>query len=264
MPPMDVYKFLPHEDVIDYNDHLSLAGSENEHRLAADGQNLQVALPPDFFDDQDLALIGAKFDPRDMDKVLHPELFQSLESRKISPTPTTKAGPVKTEEHQQADQQQLNYLKYLNNNPYLQNRAPVLKTETLYKTDILPIFDGVTTHYSTFSHPIGTTVRTDYQQFATSEVPQFPQFPPPYPNPLNPMNPFQPQIQTVSSPVTISTRVTSYSTRIYKITLQAVPIMTTVTSTKVYDTVLTTYVTQTVPSPQAAINPYYPFPGYFG
>jgi hypothetical protein len=274
MPPMDVYRFSPNEDLVDFNDHLSLSGSENEARLVTDGNGNQVSLPSDFFDDQDLALAGARFDPNDMERKLHPEL-RALEKRRINPSPTVQQAQKTEDQPGPQDPnhlQHLAYLKFLN--PYMNigganqvankiiTSVPVVKTETVYKTDILPIWDGLTTHYSTITHPIGTKVRTEYD-VVTTEVPNTPPLPPvPFANPLNPFQP-PPFAATVSTPVTLSTRVTSTSLKVYKITLQAKPIFTTITSTKVYDTVITTYSTATVPAPGAAM-PYLPFPGYFG
>ncbi|CAG0920387.1 unnamed protein product, partial [Notodromas monacha] len=267
MPPMDAYKMShPHDDLEHYNDdHLALSGSE--------GNGVQVALPPDFFDDQDLVLAGAKFNPNDMEKKLHPE-YLSFSKNRISPSPSSLASGERSTAALGAGSaaedpshlQQLAYLKFLN--PYLNigggagnggnrvitNSVPVVKTETLYKTDVLPIWDGVNTHYSTITHPIGTTVRTDYE-YVTTEVPQAP-----FAAPFQP--PIAPFAATVSTPVTLSTRLTSTSTKVYKITLQAKPIFTTITSTRVYDTVITTYTTSTMPAPPAL--PYLPFPGYFG
>ncbi|CAG0880237.1 unnamed protein product [Darwinula stevensoni] len=276
MPPMDFYQFIPADQLIEFNSRLQLSGSEHKARLLLANEDLppnqEIALPPDFFD-KEISEAGAKFDPLEMDRKLHPELYGK--KPRIHPTPTVSQTQPKTliaEEDlvgansqptpplDPAQLQQLALLRLVN--PYLNipglgipgtqvitTSKPIFKVETVYKTDILPVWDGKKSFQSTLTRPIGTRTKTDYE-LVTAEVPNAP------------LNPFQAPLATVSSLVTVSTRVTETSTKVYKVTLQAQPILTTVTMTSVYDTVLTTYTTSTIPAGGAL--PILPYPGFFG
>ena len=126
----------------------------------------------------------------------------------------------------------------------------VLRTETEYATNTIKIIQGDTEFETTLLKPVGLTTVTDYKYTTTTLPPSLSSLPP-VPTNLPPINPLglAPSFTTVTSPVTHSTVVTETETQEYKIIFRARPITTTVLSTKVVSTVLTSFVTQTLPVP---------------
>jgi len=75
----------------------------------------------------------------------------------------------------------------------------------------------------------------------------------------------QPQSTVVSSPVTITTDITTTSTRVLKVIFNARPIYTTLSTVETVHTTMTTYETSTVTlTPQVPSFPGFPFPGNGG
>nr|CAG4640634.1 EOG090X017N [Eulimnadia texana] len=107
----------------------------------------------------------------------------------------------------------------------VQTSRPVLKTTDIVRTDVVPIWDGVKTIYSTVTRTMGTTVVTETEYGTSVSVPTA-------------VNPFQ-QYTVTSSPVTTEIMTTSTELRVYRIIFRAQTTFTTVTSTTVYPTVVT-------------------------
>lgn len=120
----------------------------------------------------------------------------------------------------------------------IQTSRPVVKTTDIIKTEVVPIWDGAKTIYSTITRNRGTTVVTETEYGTTT------------------LNPFQ-QFTVVSSPVVTEITTTSTELRVYRIIFRAQTTFTTVTSTSVFPTVVTTYVSSTVPIQPTA------FPGLY-
>lgn len=135
---------------------------------------------------------------------------------------------------------------------------PVYKIETVFESHVLPIISGTNTIYSTLSKLIGTVTKTEYELSTSTltpppQIPQIPQLPQLYPQRL------QEQFAITSTPIVTQTQVTATESKILKLTFGAKTAYTTLYSTKVVPTLLTTYITQSVP-----VQPTVPaFPGYF-
>lgn len=125
----------------------------------------------------------------------------------------------------------------------IQTSRPVVKTTDIIKTEVVPIWDGAKTIYSTITRNRGTTVVTETEYGTTT------------------LNPFQ-QFTVVSSPVVTEITTTSTELRVYRIIFRAQTTFTTVTSTSVFPTVVTSYVSSTVPIQPTAFPGLYP--GNFG
>ncbi|PSN43002.1 hypothetical protein C0J52_21299 [Blattella germanica] len=264
LPPMEVYHFVPSKTLNEFNTRLEEAGSELHLELEFGDENNQDddqpaalrALQPDI----DLANIGSDFDLSDVDKTRIPE--GSLKLKRTQPAkPTSAPEPPPTPALSPEQVQQLALLRLLNPAAaaaipqVITTSRPVLKVETVYESHVLPVINGASTTYSTISRPIATVSKTEYE-YGTSTLPALPV--PPV-NPLNPLFPQQQQFSITSTPVVTQTVVTETNSKVLKLTFGAKTAYTTLLSTKVVPTVLTTYVTQSVP-----IQPTAPaFPGYF-
>lgn len=132
----------------------------------------------------------------------------------------------------------------------------------MYESLVIPVTTAGNTILSTISKVLGTVTKTDYE-FGTSTI-----APAPLPLPPVPVNPLfpQPQFAVTSSPIIQSTLVTQTDSKILKLTFGAKTAYTTIFSTKVVPTLLTTYMTASVPvQPTAATFPGFfpaPYPGY--
>nr|CAG4638253.1 EOG090X017N [Cyclestheria hislopi] len=131
----------------------------------------------------------------------------------------------------------------------IQTSRPVVKTTDIVTTNVLPIWDGAKTIYSTITRTLGTTVVTE-TEFGTTTV-SLPTV----------ANPFQ-QYTVVSTPVVTEIMTTSTELRIYRIIFRAQTTYTTVTSTTVVPTLVTTYVSSTIRIQPTAFPGL--FPGSFG
>lgn len=84
---------------------------------------------------------------------------------------------------------------------------PIIKLETVYESHKIPIFNGISTVFSTISRPIATVSKTEYET-GTSTLPQFP-IPQP---PINPLFQQPQQFQITTAPIVTQTMVSmSYS-----------------------------------------------------
>ncbi|XP_018569103.1 uncharacterized protein LOC108909279 isoform X2 [Anoplophora glabripennis] len=279
LPPMDAYNFIPSKTLNEFNSHLDEAGSELHLELEFGDQNDQEdgQLKKVAFQDLDLANIGSDFDLSDVDKS---KLEGHLRLKKAHAPQKPTANELVTPALNPDQLQQLALLRLLNpaaaQGQVITTSKPVLKVETVYETHVLPVTQGQNTILSTISKIKGTFTKTDFE-FGTStiapalpipplvpQIPQLPQIPqiPQIPQ-LNPFLPqAQPQFAVTSSPVTQSTVITQTNSKVLKLTFGAKTAQTTVFSTTVVPTVLTSYVTASVPvAPTAAAFPgYYPQP----
>lgn len=280
LPPMEVYHFVPSKTLKDFNSHLDEAGSELHLELEFGDENDQDSdnySHKSFPADLNLANIGSDFDLSDVDKSRIPEGHLRLKKAHAPATsknnifPDPQATPALSPEQLQ----QLALLRLLNPAAAAQAQVittsrPVVKLETVYESHVIPLFNGVSTTFSTISRPIATVTKTDFE-FGTSTLPPLAGLPPGLPPPglppgLPPVNPLFPQaaqpqqqFSVTSTPVVTQTIVTQTESKVLKLTFGAKTAYTTITSTRVVPTVLTTYVTASVPvQPSAAA-----FPGYF-
>lgn len=267
LPPMEAYQFNPSKALKEFNSKLDEAGSElnleldfgddNEHE---EEDNERRELPADL----DLSNIGSEFDLSEVDKSNIPE-GHLRPKKKIVHKAEATVEPQQLMQNLSPDQlQQLALLRFLNPNAQQQipqmnqvitTSKPVLKTETVFESHVIPIFNGVSTSFSTISRPVATVVKTEYE-LGTSAVPSLPLPPPPI-NPLFQQQPQQ-QFQITTAPIITQTQLTQTQSKILKLTFGAKTAYTTIFSTTVVPTILTTYVTQSV-----AVQPTAAFPGYF-
>lgn len=291
LPPMDAYHFNPSRTLNEFNSHLDEAGSELHLELEfgdnneQDGQ-LRKLLPADL----DLANIGSKFDLAEVDK--NKLLEAHLRAKKAQAPMKPQLNDLQNQGLSQDSLQQLALYRLLNpgaaQGQVVTTSKPVVKLETLYETFVLPVTQGHNTIQSTISKIKGTITKTDYE-FGTStiphslplgyqqiqpqlqpQIPQIPQLTPqlapqiPQIPQLNPFAP-QPQFAVTSSPIVQSTFVTQTNSKILKLTFGAKTAQTTIFSTTVIPSMVTSYVTASVPVAQTAAYPGYypaPFAGY--
>nr|XP_008192116.1 PREDICTED: uncharacterized protein LOC663093 isoform X2 [Tribolium castaneum] len=263
LPPMEAYHFIPSKTLKEFNSHLDEAGSELHLELEFGDQNdqddegqLKRSFPPDL----DLAKVGSDFDISDVDKSKLPEIQKAK---------TGKSKPVLSEPQTPAlnpDQlQQLALLRLLNpaaaQGQVITTSKPVLKIETVYESHVIPVVNGGNTVLSTLSKVLGTVTKTDFE-FGTSTL-----APPTLPiPPIPPVNPLFPaaQFAVTSSPVVQSTLVTQTDSKVLKLTFGAKTAYTTIFSTKVVPSLVTTYMTASVPVQPTAFPGFFPapYPGY--
>lgn len=260
LPPMDFFQFIPSKTLKEFNSRLDEAGSELHLELDFGDSNeeedgvLRRVFPPDL----DLANVGSDFDLTEVDKYgvadNHLRLKKAHGQSKSNQVTEAPAPPTPALTPEQA--QQLALLRLLNPAAAAQipnvvtTSKPVLKFETVYESHVIPIFDGKNTIQSTISRPVATITKTEYE-IGTSSLPALP---------LQPINPLFPQQQftVTSTPVVMNTEVTATDSQILKLTFGAKTVYTTLFTTKVVPTVLTSYVTSSIPV-QASAG----FPGYF-
>lgn len=268
LPPMEVYQFVPSKRLNEFNSRLDEAGSElhleleygeNDDDEDEDATHIRKEFPPDL----DLSNIGSDFDLSEVDKTkisdnVRPKkkISQANNQNKV----TTEAPLPPTPNLTQDQLQQLALLRLLNPAAAAQfpnvvtSSTPIVKIETIYDTHVLPIINGASTIFTTLSRPIGTVTKTDYEMI-TSSLPALPI--PPLP-PVNPLFPAQPQFQVQSTPIVTQTMLTQTNSKVLKLTFGAKTAYTTLFSTTVVPTMLTTYLTQSIP-----VQPTAAFPGYF-
>ncbi|KRT83913.1 hypothetical protein AMK59_4366 [Oryctes borbonicus] len=266
LPPMEAYHFIPSKTLNEFNSHLDEAGSELHLELefgdendSDDERRGKKVFPKDL----DLANIGSDIsDLSDVDKA---RILEShLRSKKEQAVTTSK--PVLPEQSpglSPEQLQQLAFLRLLNPaaaglNPVGQGQVittskPVFRIETLYESLVIPVVNGGNTKLSTISKSLGTVTKTDFE-YGTSTLPGLPI---PQVNPIFPPQQ-QAQFAVTSSPIIQNTVVTETESKILKLTFGAKTAYTTIFSTKVVPTVLTTYMTASVPVAATAA-----FPGYF-
>lgn len=278
LPPMDAYHFNPSKALKEFNSKLDEAGSElnleldfgddNEHD---DDDAVRHELP----DDLDLANIGSSFDLSEVDKSNIPEghlrpkkKISNKQPVEQSITPALEkqlAAPIQSSDPlmQNLSPEQLALLRFLNPAAAAQfpsiitTSKPIVRLETVYESHTIPIFNGVSTTFSTISRPVATVSKTEYE-IGTSVLPVVPQLPIP-PPPINPLFQQPQQFQITTAPIVTQTMVTETRSKILKLTFGAKTAYTTLFSTNVVPTILTTYITQSLP----IVQPTAAFPGYF-
>lgn len=258
LPPSDIYQFVPSKTLNEFNKNLDEAGSELHLELEFGDENehdeedfpKRVALPEDL----DLANIGSDFDISEVDKM------------KI-PRPTTKRPKKKEQIIEKKEEnplsnltpEQLALLRLLNPAAVpsvITTTKPLIKVETVYESHILPITNGASTFFSTISRPVATVTKTDYQ-IGTSLL----ALPPVTPPPINPLLLQQQQLQQFqiqSTPVVAQQIVTQTDSKVLKLTFGARTAYTTLYNTRVVPTMVTSYVTQSIP-----VQPTAAYPGFF-
>ncbi|XP_047023226.1 uncharacterized protein LOC124632428 isoform X2 [Helicoverpa zea] len=262
LPPMDFFQFIPSKTLKEFNSRLDEAGSELHLELDfGDSNEDEDGVPRRVFPpDLDLANIGSDFDLTEIDKYRmhenHLRLKKAHGQNKgnhvtESPNPPT---PALTPEQAQ----QLALLRLLNPAAAAQipdvvtTSKPVLKYETIYESHVIPVYDGKTTIQSTISRPVATITKTEYE-IGTSSLPALP---------LQTINPLFPQqFSVISTPVVVNTEVTATNSQVLKLTFGAKTVYTTLFTTQVVPTVLTSYVTSSIPVQPTAAPPGYP--GYY-
>ncbi|KAF5270885.1 hypothetical protein FQR65_LT05402 [Abscondita terminalis] len=265
LPPMEAYHFVPSKTLNEFNSYLDEAGSELNLELAFGDENDNEADSQPrraFMADLDLASIGSDFDLSDVDKSnlsAHIHLRSKKAHAPTSPKPLIN-DPLNVPGLSPEQIQQLALLRLLNpgsgQGQVVTTSKPVIKVETVYESHIVPILNGRNTMYTTISKALGTVTKTDYE-FGTSTLPPaLPNLPLPPINGLFPQQ--QPQFAVTTSPVVQTTVVTETNSKVLKLTFGAKTAYTTVISTTLVPTVLTTYMTGSVP-----VQPTAAFPGYF-
>ncbi|XP_038213063.1 uncharacterized protein LOC119833600 isoform X2 [Zerene cesonia] len=256
LPPMDFFQFIPSKTLKEFNSRLDEAGSELHLELDfGDSNEDEDGVPRRVFPpDLDLANIGSDFDLTEIDKYRdnHLRLKKAHGQNKNNHVTEAPNPPTPALTPEQA--QQLALLRLLNPAAAAQipnvvtTSKPILKFETIYESHVIPVFDGKSTVHSTISRPVATVTKTEFE-VGTSSLPALP---------LNPLFPQQ-QFTVTSTPVVLNTEVTATNSQVLKLTFGAKTVYTTLFSTAVVPTVLTSYVTSSVPIQASAAG----FPGYF-
>lgn len=269
---MEAYQFNPSKALKEFNSKLDEAGSELNLELdfGDDNENDEdESIRQELLADLDLANIGSEFDISDVDKTNIPEAHLRPKKKNATKAPTTTEAPPPTTPQPTNDNlmqnlshdqlQQLAFLRLINPGAQIPQvittSKPIVTLETVFESHVIPIFNGVSTSFSTISRPVATVSKTEYE-IGTSALHQLP-IPPQQINPLFQQQPQQFQVTT--APVVTQTMVTETRSKILKLTFGAKTAYTTLFSTTVVPTILTTYVTQSVPYVQQTAA----FPGYF-
>ncbi|XP_071055827.1 uncharacterized protein [Onthophagus taurus] len=269
LPPMEAYQFIPSRTLNEFNSHLDEAGSELHLELEFGDDNDEEgdSRPKRIFPaDLDLASIGS--DISDLSEVDKSRILEGKRARKdhhqaTTPRPVTEPPPPPGLSPEQL--QQLAFLRLLNpaaaalpQGQVFTTSKPVLKVETVYESHVIPIVNGGNTIFTTLSKSLGLVTKTEYE-YGTSTVSPLQNLPIPPVNPLFPVQQQQVgQFAVTSSPVVQSTTVTATESKVLKLTFGAKTAYTTIFSTKLVPTLLTTYMTASVP-----VQPTAAFPGYF-
>lgn len=263
LPPSELYQFVPSKTLNEFNSKLDEAGSELHLELEFGDENehdeedspKRVALPEDL----DLANIGSDFDISEVDKMKIP--------RPTTQRPKKKEQEKKKEENPLSNltPEQLALLRLLNPAALpsvITTSKPVIKIETVYESHVLPIINGASTIFSTISRPIATVTKTNYE-IGTSILPI--NLPPVTPPPINPLllqqqQQQQQQFQIQSTPVVAQQIVTQTDSKVLKLTFGARTAYTTLYNTRVVPTMVTSYVTQSIPVQPTAYPGFFPAP----
>lgn len=277
---MEAYHFNPSRTLTEFNSHLDEAGSELHLELEFGDNNdqedghIRNLLPADL----DLANVGSNFDLSDVDKT---KLLEAHVRPKKAQAPSKPPmSELQNSVLSQDPMQQMALLRLLNpgaaQGQVVTTSKPVVKVETIFETFVLPVTQGHNTIQSTISKIKGTITKTEYE-FGTSTLapalplglqqipqipqlqPQIPQLQPQYPQ-LNPFAQPQQQFAVTSSPVVQSTMITQTNSKILKLTFGAKTAQTTIFSTTVIPTMITSYVTASIPVAQTAYPGYFPTP----
>lgn len=241
LPPTQLYQFEPSRTLTDFSPHLEEAGSELHLELdIADHQ-----------DQQDQQHRDEHARPK---KAPAPLILDNHQQQLLQPTVQPPLTPEQL--------QQIALLRFLNPaaaaalQQVVTTSRPVLKFETLFESHVLPVYDGQSTVYSTIKRPLATVSKTEFEYGTTTII-----SPPPQQPQLNPLQQQQ-QFAITSTPVVTQTVVTATDSKVLKLTFGAKTAYTTLISTRVVPTVLTTYVTASIPV-QPTAPPAAAFPGFF-
>lgn len=274
LPPMDAYDFNPSKALKEFNSKLDEAGSELNLELDFGDDNEhddEEAVRHELLDELDLANIGSSFDLSEVDKSNIPEGHLRPKKKITVKAPNEQLISSAAEKQSQSTSaieplmqnlspEQLALLRFLNPAAAAQfpsvitTSKPIIKLETVYESHTIPVFNGISTTFSTISRPVATVSRTEYE-IGTSVLPQLP-IPPPQ---INPLYQQPQQFQITTAPIVTQTTVTETKSKVLKLTFGAKTAYTTLFSTNVVPTILTTYVTQSLP----IVQPTAAFPGYF-
>ncbi|XP_049836403.1 mucin-5AC isoform X2 [Schistocerca gregaria] len=259
LPPTHLFQFEASRALTDLSSHLEEAGSELHLELDLSDSHQQEGQP------------GREDHARPKKAPAPALLLDAANNQQLQPLPTPPPQPQLTPEQLQ----QLALLRYLNPGAaaalpqVVTTSRPVLRIETIFDSHVVPVYDGQSTVFSTIRRPVATVSKTEFEYGTATVAPQAPAPQPPL-NPLNPLAPFNPlnplqpqqQFAVTSTPVVTQTVVTETESKILKLTFGAKTAYTTLTSTRVVPTLLTTYVTTSVPV-QATAPPAAAFPGFF-
>ena len=271
LPPMEAYQFNPSKALKEFNSKLDEAGSELNLELdfgddndSDDDVQVRQELPADL----DLSNVGSDFDLSEVDKSNIPEAHlrpKKKNTQKPEQFFQTTQLPQQQQQPQNLNADQLQQLALLRlYNPaaaaqlqqqqqVIMTSKPVVTLETVYESHVIPIFNGISTSFSTISRPVATVSKTEYE-VVPSSIPTLP-IPP---APINPLFQQQAQFQFTTAPIVTQTMVTEVQSKVLKLTFGAKTAYTTLFSTAVVPTILTTYITQSV-----QVQPTAAFPGYF-
>lgn len=256
LPPVEIYQFIPSKTLNEFNSKLDEAGSElhleldfgdDDNREDEDVQAKRIPVPGNNGDsNSDLESIKSV----------------SPSKAKAEPTITTSSALIEQQQPLTPEQaQQLALLKYFGQPQpqVITTSRPIVVLETLYESHVIPILNNGNTIFSTLSRPVGTVPKTSYEYGTSTITP--PILPPPIPQvpqvPLFPQQ--QAQFTITTAPIVTQTLATISDSRVLKLTFGAKTAYTTLFSTKVVPTVLTTFVTSTIPV-QATVQS---FPGFY-
>lgn len=291
LPPMEAYHFNPSKALKEFNSKLDEAGSELNLELDFgdddDNNDEDVQIAKQLPADLDLSIVGSDFDLSQVDKSTIPEAHLRPKKKPAKTTAQLDQNQMLQQQYQQQQlqlqqQQQLQpnftpeqlqqfaLLRLYNPNAQLPlppppqqlqpSSTPVFTFETVYESHVIPIFNGVSTSFSTISRPVGTVTKTEYSMVQPTAVQMLPQLPTPPPL-YQQQQPLlqQQQFQITSAPIVTQTMITEVQSKVLKLTFGAKTAYTTLFSTAIVPTILTTYITQSVPVPATAAA----FPGYF-
>ncbi|XP_025829232.1 mucin-2 isoform X2 [Agrilus planipennis] len=266
LPPMEAYHFNPSRTLNEFNSHLDEAGSELNLDIAFGDEESENSLRKSFQGDLDLANVGSDFSLSDIDKAKLMEAhLRAKKLKSATPKPEVNLVPTPNPALNPDQLQQLALLRFLNpaaavpQGQIITTSKPVIKLETVYESHVIPIFNGQSTILTTVSKVLGTVTRTDYElgtsTIAAPVVPALPTI-----APVNPLFPQQqqPQFTVTSSPIVQNTVLTQTDSKVLKLTFGAKTAYTTIFSTKIVPTMVTTYMTASVP-----VQPTAAFPGFF-
>nr|CAG4643020.1 EOG090X017N [Ilyocryptus agilis] len=231
VPPLEHYQFIPSKTLTDISTNLQEAGSE--HNQAWSIQLLESSINGN---------PAHQLQQQQETPMLTPEQLQQLALFRFM-NPYAAALPF-------GYPGMAGFGGANGGNQVIQTSRPVVRTLDVVRTETVPIWDGAKTIYSTITRVKGTTVVTE-TEYGTTTIPA----------PANPL--FPQQFTVVSSPVVTEITTTSTELRIYRIIFRAQTTYTTVTSTTVFPTVITSYVSSTIPIQPTAF-PQGLFPGSYG
>ncbi|XP_042222103.1 flocculation protein FLO11-like isoform X2 [Homarus americanus] len=233
MPPYEAFSFIPENSLNEFNGQLLAEGTENEEALLPGeveyDENGEIVAttsetrvrPPPGFPIQDPDLAELAGGE------FNPDVFEKqLHPQLAAALEQRQQQQQQQQKQQQQQQQQSGGTPQLTPGQLLAPAEPAVATPQLTPEQLQQLA------YLRLMNPYG-----------------FGGFPP-----------VQPQTTVTSSPVTITTDLTTTSTRVFRVIFNARPIMTTISSVEVVHTTLTTYSTATI-TVTPTLSPFsFPFP----